>query len=153
MKHLFTSFFAALATAGLVALSIGAAPISLASSGESDAYYAFIVVDGVYKNGTGYASDIIYFPGSNAAKKYKDTEFFFKARGAFSAYLRAKHHDAFPNGVLNDDRLISFRSHSTSEHLKTRAQAEQRLTEWIAEQKDKGYSVVTTSFSFSRDNL
>jgi len=119
---------------------------------SDDGYYAFIVVDGVWKNKVGYASRIIYYPGYTDCNKASGTYFFADAQRAFSDHLKAYHTEAFPYGENNNFMIIDMKKYSTSELLKTRAQAEQRLTEWIAEQKEKGYRVQTTSFSYSCSN-
>lgn len=115
---------------------------------SNDGYYAFIVVDGVYKNHTGYVSRILSYPGYDSCRR-GSVSFFADARNAFSNYLKANHNDAFPYGENNNFSVISMKKHSTNDLLKTYAEAELRLTEWIADQKQKQYSVQTTNFSFS----
>ena len=117
-----------------------------------DGYYAFIVVDGVHKNKVGYASRIIQYPGYDDCNKRSSSQYFREAQRAFSNYLEAHFHDAFPYGGMNDLQLVDMKRHSTTELLKTRAQAEQRLTEWIADQKSEGNKVQTTNFSYSCSN-
>jgi hypothetical protein len=114
-----------------------------------DGYYAFIVVDGAWKNKVGYASQVIYFPGWADCGKRRDLDFFAEAKTAFSSHLKAYYNKAFPYGENNNFQLMQNKKHSTSTLLTTRAQAEQRLTEWIAEQREQGYEVQTTDFGFS----
>lgn len=118
-----------------------------------DGYYAFIVVDGVWKNKVGYASRIVYYPGYANCNKYKNTEFFAEAKRSFSNHLKANYEDVFPYGENNNFQIIDMKQYSTSELLSSRAQAEERMNAWIAEQKEKGYKVVTTNFGFSCENL
>lgn len=120
---------------------------------QSKGYYAILVVDGSNTEGTGYASRIIYYPGYSDCKRYEGHQFFNEARRSFSDHLKAYHSSAFPNGANSNIKDIDTKQYSTSQLLTTRAQAEQRLTEWAAEQKDKGYKVVYTYFSFTCDNL
>ena len=124
-----------------------------AKTTRSDGYYAILVIDGVHKDGTGYASRIIYYPGYSDCKKYASHAYFNEATRSFGDYLKAQYNSVFPYGEGSNIREINTRQFSTSELLKTRAQAEQRLTEWVAEQKDKGYKVEYTNFGFSCDNL
>lgn len=117
-----------------------------------DGYYAFIVVDGIWKNKVGYASRIMYYPGYTECNRNRSTDFFANAKMAFSDYLKAYYTQAFPYGENNNFETVENPKYSTSTLLKTRAQAEQRLTEWIAEQKEKGYEVQTTNFGYSCNN-
>jgi hypothetical protein len=120
---------------------------------QDDAYYAFIVVDGVWKDNIGYASQILHYPGYSTCNSYRDLDFFHDAKRSFSSHLQAYYNRAFPYGENNNFFVISNPLHSTYDLLKTRAQAEQRLTDWIADQKSKGYQVRLTRFSFSCSNL
>lgn len=124
----------------------------VAAQSNADGYYEIIVVTGTWKNGVSYASRIIYYPGYSNCNKYKSNEFFSEARRAFSAHLKAYYTEAFPNGENNNFMSINTKLDSY-DYLETKAQAEQRLTEWIAEQKEQGYKVQLTNFSFSCDNL
>lgn len=123
--------------------------LSFKSKPLDDGYYAFIVVNGVWKDGTGYTSKIIHFPGYNNCSRYRDIDFFAEAKRAFSDYLKAHYNNAFPYGENNNFQIIYNKLHSTSTMLTTYKQAEQRMTEWAAEQKDKVY----TNFGFSCQNL
>ncbi|WP_121357261.1 hypothetical protein [Flavisolibacter nicotianae] len=127
--------------------------LSFKSKPADEGYYAFIVVDGVWKDHTGYASRIIYFPGYTECNKYRDIDFFAEAKRSFSSHLKAYYTEAFPYGENNNFQMIDRKKFSTYDQLKSKAHAEQRLTEWIAEQKEKGYNVVTTNFGFSCENL
>jgi hypothetical protein len=117
-----------------------------------DSYYCFIVVDGIWKNKVGYASRIIYYPGWEACGKRRGSDLLADAKRAFSDHLQAYYTGAFPTGENNNFEVIDLVKYSTTQLLKTKAQAEQRLTEWIAEQKGKGYEVQTTSFGYSCSN-
>lgn len=121
----------------------------VAAQSASDGYYFFIVVDGTWKNGVGYASRIIHYSGYSNCKKHESYEFINEAKRVFSSHLKAYYPEIFPTGENNNFMTIDMKKHSTSLYLKTRAQAEQRLTEWIADQKEQGYKVRTTGFSFS----
>ncbi|SMO73758.1 hypothetical protein [Solitalea koreensis] len=118
-----------------------------------DGYYAFIVIDGVWKDGRGYTSKIIYFPGYDDCNKYKAIDYFDNARRAFSNHLKAYHNDAFPYGENNNFKIIDKKQYSTSTLLQTYEQAQQRMTQWVAEQKEKGYEVTYTNFGFSCNSL
>jgi hypothetical protein len=118
-----------------------------------DSYYAFIVVDGVWKDGRGYTSKVIHFPGYTNCNRYRDIDFFAEAKRAFSNHLKANYNNAFPYGENNNFQVISFKLHSTSSVLETYEQAQQRLAEWVASQKEEGKQVSYTTFSFSCSNL
>ncbi len=120
---------------------------------QSEGYYAILVVDGVWKDGTGYASRIIYYPGYSNCNRTENTYFFNAATRGFGDHLKSNYNGAFPYGENNNIRQVNTKQYSTSQLLKTRAEAEQRLTEWATEQKEKGYSVVYTGFGFSCENL
>jgi hypothetical protein len=127
--------------------------LSFKAKPAEDGYYAFIVVDGVWKDGRGYASKVIYFPGYSECNRYRDIDFFAEAKRAFSSHLKAYHSDAFPTGENNNFQVISNKLYSTSTLLKTHEQAQQRLTEWVASQKEEGKQVTFTNFGFSCSNL
>lgn len=118
----------------------------------NDGYYAFIVVDGTWKNGTGYASNIIHFPGYSSCNQIESTYFFQNAKRAFSDYLKAYYNSAFPYGENNNFQEINMPRHSTSEYLGSYQQAQQRLTEWVADQRAQGYSVQHTNFGYNCSN-
>jgi hypothetical protein len=124
-----------------------------AKPAAEDGYYAFIVVDGVWKDGRGYTSKVIYFPGYSECNRYRDIDFFAEAKRAFSSHLKANYNSAFPYGENNNFQVISNKLHSTSTQLKTYEQAQQRLSEWVANQKEEGKQVSYTNFDFSCSNL
>ena len=141
-------------TIKLIALAVATICIfsafkSSTTNSTNDGYYAFIVVDGVYNSETGYASSIIHYSGYESCKRLESNHFFAEARRAFSDHLQAYYSHDFPNGENSNFAIIEMKKHSTSQMLKTRAEAEQRMTEWIADQKNKGYAVKTTTFSYS----
>lgn len=138
----------------LFLLAIVCAPaLSFTNSPKQEkGYYSILVVDGS-KNGTGYASKIIYYPGYVECKRSSGTDFSRAATRGYADYLKANFNNAFPYAITNDIRVIDTRQYSTSELLLTREQAEQRLTQWAAEQKEKGYQVVYTNFYFNCNNL
>jgi hypothetical protein len=127
--------------------------LSFAQNAADDGKYAFIIVDGVWKNGTSYTSGVIYFPGYNNCDRYSSIEFFDSAKRSFSNHLKAYHNSAFPYGENNNFQIIDTKRFSTTVLLKTRAQADQRMTEWVADQKSANKQVVLTNFSFSCDYL
>ena len=119
------------------------------SSTTADGYYAFIVLDGVWKdNKTAYASQVIFYPGYGACNKVEDSDFFKKAKRNFNDHLKAYYSDIFPNGEYNNLTLIEHRKFSTYGRLTNRSQAEQRMVEWVSSQKEQGYNVVLTKFVF-----
>jgi hypothetical protein len=120
---------------------------------QDNSYYAFIVVDGAWKNKVGYTSGIINYKGYANCKRYTGSEFFAEAKRKFSDHLQANYDKIFPLGENNNFQIIDMKKYSTSEMLLTYDQARQRLAEWIAGQKEQGFSVTQTSFSFSCDNL
>lgn len=119
---------------------------------QENGYYSILVVDGS-KNGTGYASKVIYYPGYANCKRSSGSDFSKAATRGYADHLKANFNNAFPYAVTNDIREINTRQHSTSQLLLTREQADQRLKEWAAEQKEKGYQVVYTNFTFTCNNL
>lgn len=119
---------------------------------QENGYYSVLVVDGS-KNGTGYASKIIYYPGYANCKRSSGSDFSRAATRGYADYLKANFNNAFPYASTNDIRVIDTRQYSTSELLLTREQAEQRLTQWAAEQKERGYQVVYSNFNFNCNNL
>lgn len=135
-------------------LIIAALPLTaFKAKPAEDGYYAFIVVDGVFKDGRGYTSKVIYFPGYTECNRYRDIDFFAEAKKAFSSHLKAYYSDAFPYGENNNFQIIGNTQYSTSTLLKTYEQAKQRMTEWVAQQKEKSHQVSFTSFDFSCNNL
>ena len=120
---------------------------------QENGYYFILVVDGSSKNGTGYASKIIYYPGYPNCKRNSGSDFSKATMRGYADHLKANFNNAFPYASTNDIKEINTRQHSTSELLTTRAQAEQRLNEWAAEQKEKGHQVVYTKFEFNCNNL
>lgn len=129
--------------------------LSMSSKPEKidDGYYAFIVLDGVWKdNKTAYASQVIFYPGYATCNKIEDSYFFNKAKRSFSDYLKAYYSDVFPNGEYNNLTLIQHKKFSTYDRLTSRSQAEQRMTEWVASQKEKGYSIALTKFAYDCSN-
>lgn len=138
-----------------MAIFISLSFLSMSSKPEKidDGYYAFIVLDGVWKdNKTAYASQIIYYPGYANCNKIEDSYFFNKAKRIFSDYLKANYSNIFPNGEYNNLTLIQHKKFSTYDRLTSRSQAEQRMTEWVANQKEQGYSVVLTKFAYDCSN-
>nr|WP_294904139.1 hypothetical protein [uncultured Lacibacter sp.] len=138
----------------LILLAIVCAPVLSFTtlSKQEKGYYSILVVDGS-KNGTGYASKVIYYPGYASCKRSSGSDFSKAAARGYADYLKANYNSAFPYAQTNDIRTIETRQHSTSELLLTKEQADQRLTQWAAEQKDKGYQVVYTNFHFNCNNL
>ena len=129
--------------------------VSLSNNFEKNdnGYYAFIALDGVYKdNKTAYASQIIFYPGYVTCNKTEDYDYFNKAKRRFNEHLKAYYTDIFPNGEYNNLQLIQHKTYSTNDRLATRAQAEQRMGEWVASQKEQGYNVVITKFGYDCSN-
>lgn len=129
--------------------------LSLSNKPEKDdtGYYVFIVLDGGWKdNKTAYASQIIHYPGYTVCNKIEDYHFFNKAKRNFSEHLKAYYSNTFPNGEFNNLTLIQHKKYSTYDRLTSRAQAEQRMIEWVASQKEQGYGVVLTKFAYDCSN-
>lgn len=114
-----------------------------------EAYYALLVVDGTFANKVGYVSTVIYYPGYQSCNKTSSSYFFNDAKQNFSNHLKAYYSKAFPTGAGNNVSIVDTKKFSTSNILETSQQAQTRLTEWIADQKEQGHEVVQTSFAYS----
>ncbi len=130
-----------------------AAVASVESSGApKDAHYFVLVTSGTWsENDVGIASTPIYYPGYDVCKRSWNV-FHDAARKAFGAYIEAHYDDSF--AYTHNMQTVSNKLHSTTEGLKTVEQANQRLIEWIADEKKQGHSVrVHRDFSFTYKNL
>lgn len=126
-------------------------PRLTAAPGAKDSYYFILVTDGVHKNKTGIASRPIYYPGYSVCR-LSSSQFLHAARQAFAKHVAANYEDSFE--YTHNLRPIEMKQHSTTSLLRTAEQANQRLVEWVAEQKQKGYRAeVQRRFSFSSANL
>jgi hypothetical protein len=114
-----------------------------------EAYYALLIVDGTFANKVGYVSRVIYYPGYQSCNKTSSSYFFNDAKQNFNNHLKAYYSKAFPTGAGNNVSIIDTKKFSTSTVLETSQQAQTRLTEWIAEQKEQGYEVMETSFNYT----
>lgn len=114
-----------------------------------DSYYFVLSVSGINAANVGYISKPIYFKGYADCNRNKSTEFVDKAMRAFSDHLKATYPDAFPYGGLNNIIVMDRKVNSTSELLKSTEEVREKSNSWIADQKEKGYRVMLTSFSYS----
>jgi hypothetical protein len=119
--------------------------LAKAQSDEKLDYYFFIEADLDYGNPeshTFYISSIIYYQGYDECGA--DYDFKRKAERAFQAYLEAK----YDVKRLRIGRTFATKVNSTDK-LKTRQQAEEKMNSYIADEKKRDYTVRKTNFSYS----
>jgi hypothetical protein len=121
------------------------------SAQDSAGRYFFIFVHGVHtSDNAGYITRAIFYPGQEECGNVSWRTYERMARDAFNDYLRARHREVFPNGFLNNAQTLSTLQFSSgADLLRTRQQADVRLTAWIADQRRRNHSVVETNFRFS----
>ena len=121
---------------------------SFAQAKDFENRYFYLYVSGTFTdNNTTYISDAIYYTTYEAcAEGY---QFQKKAKEAFSNYLKVNYNDVFRYGAGNNIQVVEYKQFSTSNFLKTRQEAYDRLTAFKAEQLDNNYKTLQTNFVYS----
>lgn len=137
MKHL--KFFLM-----IVAFCFSSLP-QLTLADERDGYYFYLSVSGNWtKNGTAYISGLMHYPGYRECKR-ADYDMLKDAEWEFGKYLDANHNAPYlHNNILTLNQPL----YSANERIKTRKQAEERLNDWVADQKKQGYRVEYTHYTY-----
>ena len=122
-----------------------------ANTETTDGYYFFIVISGTWtKNKTAYMSAPIFYAGYNDCGKKPDYDFQKQAKNAWANHLEANY-DAndFKSGNLTQDmQIVKYKEHSTSTYLTTKQMVGDRMNAWAADEKEDGYTIERTGFSF-----
>jgi hypothetical protein len=120
-----------------------------AAQPQDDAFFGFLAIDGVWNGDTAFISRVIRYPGHEACGGARDIDFFSQAERAFGDHLRAYYAETFRNGAGNNIQRFYRPQHSTSDRLRTRQAAELRLSQWVGEQRSRGYKLVQTTFTYT----
>ncbi len=129
----------------LLCLLFAATFTAQSQSREKLDYYFFIEADldnGNPESRTFYISGLIYYQGYDECGA--DYDFKRKAERAFEAHLKAR----YTVKSLRIGRTFSTRVNSTDK-LKTRQQAEEKMNNYIADEESKNYTVRKTNFSYN----
>lgn len=116
-----------------------------------DGNYFFIVISGTWtKNKTAYMSAPIFYAGYNDCGKRADYDYERDAKKAWANYLEANYDkDDFGGGSLTHNmQVVDYKQHATGTLLTTKQMVADRMNSWAAEEKEDGYKIERTGFTF-----